>query len=416
MSMQQSRALAPETGARTSALVARQPILDRQRRLHGYELLYRCAEPGGGIGDGERATASVLTTSFLDIGSDQLLGRYPAFINATREFLLARSALALPADSLVIEILEDVHVDEALVRAVRELRDAGYRIALDDFVYRPAWEPLLALAQVVKIDVLAMDVDGVREQLRHIARYDVQLLAEKVETAEQFRQLLELGFHLFQGYFFAKPAVVTGARVPASRLALLRLVATVQDPAAEIDAVAALVSQDPSVSFRLMRFINSAAVALPMPVTSIQRAVVYVGQQSLRRWVTLIALSSMDDKPTALTRLALARARMCERLLAESGRGDADEAFTVGLFSTLDAFMDQPLADVLATLPLSGGVRAALLDGEGPAGEALACVGAYERGEWPRAVALAGGIAPGRLGDLYCDAAAWADTVVAEAG
>jgi len=399
-----------------TALVARQPIFDRDRRVYAYELLYRAAgQQHADVRDGEHATATVLTSSFLDIGLERLVEDRPAFVNVTRAFLLSDAALALPKQKVVLEILEDVEVDDTLVAAVRELAAQGYRIALDDFQFDERWRELLEIAHVVKVDVMALGLDETRAHVELLAAYDVELLAEKVESAAEYDALREMGFHYFQGYFFAKPHIVSGARVPESKLAVLRLMVALQDPERDVDEIAGLVAQDPALSYRLLRFINSAFVGLPTRVTTIQRAVVFVGLATVRRWVMLMAIAGHDDKPTELTRTAVLRARMAERIAVESGGLEPELGFTVGLFSCLDAFMDRPLAELLADLPLAPEVPRALLEHGGHAGDVVECVLSWERGAWAAAEEHGLGLDPPALAAIYAEAVEYADAATAAA-
>lgn len=389
--------------------VARQPIFDTRAQVAAYELLYRAhGQDHAVIADGEHATATVVTASFMDIGINRMAEGRPAFINVTRQFLLSGAASTLPAGQVVLEILEDVEVDDALVDAVDALVRAGYRIALDDFTFDARWHRLLELAHIVKIDVMALTLEQVREQIAILAPYRVELLAEKVESEAQFHALRELGFIWYQGYFFARPVTIHGTRMSSSRLAVLELLAVINDAHSDVEQVTARVAQDPALSYRLLRFINSAALALPQRVTSIHRAVVYLGLSSVKRCVTLMVLASIDGKPGELTRLALVRARMTERICTESGSGDPGAGFTVGLFSLLDAFLDRPLPELLAELPLSLDVQGALLEGKGEVGAALHCVLCWERADWDAAPLRAVAIPPGRLAEIYLEAVQWA--------
>lgn len=402
--------------ASTDVVVARQPIFDQYSRVSAYELLYRShGLDHAVISDGEHATASVVMTSFMDIGITRMVEGHPAFINVTREFIVSGAVLALPADQVVLEILEDVEVDAVLIDAVGSLVRAGYRIALDDFSFDERWHPLLELAHIVKIDVMAMTLEQVREQVAILARYRVELLAEKVESEAEFHALREMGFRWYQGFFFARPVIVSGTRLPSNRLAVLKLLAVLNDPKTDVEQVTALVVQDPALSYRLMRFINSAALALPQRVTSIHRAVIYMGLSVVKRWVTLMVLASIEDKPSELTRLALVRARMVEQICAYTRACDPGVGFTVGLFSLLDAFMDRPLPELLAELPLSPDVLAALLRGEGPAGAALSGALCWERAHWDEVPGHVPDIALSTLSELYLDAVQWAGAAAAAA-
>jgi len=405
---------AAQTPDTTDVIVARQPIFDCHSRLAAYELLYRAhGMDHAAVDDGERATATVVTASFMDIGINRMVEGRLAFINVTREFILSGAALALPAEQVVLEILEDVEVDADLVDAVAALTRAGYRIALDDFTFEARWHPLLQLAHIVKIDVMALTLEQVREQVELLAPYRVELLAEKVESEAAFHALREMGFGYYQGYYFARPVIVSGTRMPSSRLAVLELLAVLNDPASDVEQITALVVQDPALSYRLMRFINSAAVGLPQQVTSIHRVVIYMGLSVVKRWVSLMVLASIEDKPVELTRLALVRARMVEQICAHTRGCDAGAGFTVGLFSLLDAFMDRPLPELLAELPLSADVQGALLRGEGAAGAALRCALCWERAQWDAAALSAAHIPPATLARMYLDAVQWAGAAAA---
>lgn len=390
----------------TCALVGRQPILDRDQRAFGHELLYRSADGGGPAGvDGDRMTSRVVLDAFLEIGIERVVGDGLAFVNVTREFLLDDDPPPLPRERVVLEILEDAVIDEELIGAVRSWRERGFTIALDDFVYDPRWEPLLPLASVIKIEVPALDEAGLAEHVRRLRRDGVRLLAEKVETRAEFEELRALGFDLFQGYFFARPEVVSGRRLPENRLATVQLLGALQRPDVDLAKIDALVSRDVALSYKLLRCINSAAFALPRRVESIHRAVVFLGLRALKRLVALAAMAGAEDKPSELVRIALVRARMCERLCAALPGIDEDSGFTVGLFSTLESLMDAPLAEILDKLPLAEEVSAALLAGEGLLGEVLACVLAYERCDWDHA--RAAGLDPAAIGRAYAEAVDW---------
>ena len=247
-----------------------------------------------------------------------------------------------------------------------------------------------------------------REELaRHVdllSGREVRLLAEKVETYDEFERCKALGFELFQGFFFCRPKTMTGRSVSSSRLATLRLVAELQAPHVDLDELEHVIGRDVGLSYKLLRYINSTFFALPREVGSVRQALVLLGIVNVRRWATLLALSAVDDKPEELMVTALVRARMCE-LLAEAYREpDRDAYFTTGMFSVIDALMDQPMAEVLELLPLAGDLRHALLSREGPKGDALLCVLAYERGELDEARHRS--LTGAQLGELYLEAVA----------
>ncbi len=293
--------LDPPAGAENSAarsgpraLVGRQPILDRALNVVGYELLFRpSTEEAAAPFDGNRATAQVILNTIAEIGLDNVVNGRPAFINFTDEHLISGTAQLLPQQQVVIEVLEDAVVNDELIDALTVLVNAGYTLALDDFVYDSKWDCLLEIASTVKIDILASSSEEIRSIVERSKSLNVKLLAEKVETQEQFDEMFELGFELFQAYFFAKPKVISHAILPPNHISLLRFLATLQDKEATADEIEGLVSQDASLSYKLLRCINSAHFALPQKIDSIRRAVVYFGLDLLRRWACLLAMANI---------------------------------------------------------------------------------------------------------------------------
>ena len=369
----------------TDAFVARQPIFDRSVEVVGYELLFRSGQIAqAAVSDGTQATAQLIVNTFMEIGLETLVGAQPAFVNCTREFLLSDAVQLLPPDKVFLEILEDVAIDQELVDAVRGYQQEGFKIVLDDFVHHPEWEPLVELADIVKLDVLGVSAADSQAQLTRLRPYGVKILAEKVETQADYDALRAAGFDYFQGYFFAKPQVVQNRRLPESHLGVLRLLARLSDPEIEIDEVHRLVTENVGLSYKVLRFINSAFFALPQKVDSIHRGVVYFGLEQLKRWVSLLVLAGVDGKPYELFRIALVRARHCEQLGEMMSCSDSSAYFTAGLFSTLDALLDVPMQELIASLPLTEELTVALTTHSGPIGEAVRCAIAYERQDWPR--------------------------------
>ncbi|MGM0476051.1 MAG: EAL and HDOD domain-containing protein, partial [Pseudomonadota bacterium] len=372
-------------GTRLSeVMVGRQPIYDRKMKVRAYELLFREAgATQANVIDGNRATSQVLYNTFVEIGIDTIVGEHMAFVNLTPAFLFGEYPLPASSGSLVLEILEDIDPTPDLVDAVRDLRKRGYIIALDDFVYSPHLEPLVRLAHIIKIDITQMDGDGLAEHVERLRQTGRKLLAEKVETHAEYEYCRSLGFDLYQGYFFCKPNIVKGRQLPANRLAMLELLNALQRDDIDSRELEGLISQDVTLSYRMLRLINSAAFGMKRPIDSIKAALLLLGLDTVRNWASLLALSNVDDKPLELVRTSAVRARMAERLGPEVddtiGRGTY---FTIGLFSTLDALMDRPMAAILEELPLSPTITAALLEDDGPGGAVLQMVRAYEQGQW----------------------------------
>jgi EAL and modified HD-GYP domain-containing signal transduction protein len=388
--------------------IGRQPIFDRDLNVFAYELLFRSStHNSAGSFDGDQATSQVIVNAFIEIGLDQIVGGARAFINLTRSFVTSNAPLPFPKDRVVLEVLEDIHPDTEVIAGVRNLAAQGYSMALDDFVYDDILKPLIELAQFVKIDLMALSREQLNEHVRLLRSYNVKLLAEKIETQEEFEHCKSLGFDYFQGYFLSKPNIVQGTQLPPNRLAVLQLLPKLQDPDTDTSEIEKLVGQDVALSYKLLRYINSAFFALPKKIDSIRQAVVYLGTQSIKTWVTLLVVAGLGNKPAELVIQAMQRAKMCELLAQTAKRKNTEAYFTVGLFSLLEALMDTPLEKILEALPFSEDIRNALLKQEGPYGEALACVIAYEKGDFLRA--HFDRLAPSQMTDTYLASARWAD-------
>lgn len=386
--------------------VGRQPIYNRNVEVIGYELLYRGSRDNRAqFLDGDQATGEVILNTFLELGLENITGRYPAFINISRSFLVGDKPLPFSHKRVVLEILEDIEPDAVVIEAMRRLAQSGYIIALDDFVYRPELEPLLALAHIVKFDVLGIAPELLAERVRSLKQRKVRLLAEKVETHEEFERCKQLGFDYFQGYFFCKPNIVHGRSRPVNRLVLMNLLVELQHPDTDIGKLEKLVAQDAALTLRLLRYVNSPCVAIRRKVESLRRALVIIGGNTIKNWITLILFTRLDDKPRELVVTALVRARMCELLGAARRYDGLDRFFTVGLLSAMDALMDQPMDEVLAELPLVEEVKAALRTRDGHLGQVLEQVLLYEWGAWDR---LCQSLDSATYRQAYLDAVRWA--------
>ena len=365
------------------AFLARQPILDRQGNVFAYELLYRAGrENHAGEAPGERATANVLLNAFGTFGLDEVTGGKRAFINLTRELLISDYAQILPADRVVLEILEVVEPDAEVMAAARTLVAKGYTLALDDFVYDARFHDLLGIAEIVKVDLMALSTSALTAQVDALAPYRRRLIAEKVESPAQYESVYGLGFDYFQGYYFSRPVVMTARRLPAASLLVMRSMREVL-AARHHDELQTIIMADLSLSYRLLRLINSAAFGLRHEVGSIRHALALLGVVTVKKWLSLILLTEVGtDKTPELLRLALTRAKMLECLSAAGDPDGRAQAFTIGLFSTIDAFLDLPMADALEPLHFSTESCEALLHHKGTFGALLALAIAYERGDW----------------------------------
>jgi len=366
--------------------IGRQPIYDKNLNVYAYELLFRAGQQQNAANfvDGDIATTNVVLNALTEIGMDKLVGNQLAFINLTRNFLLTLGDDPVPEikHQLVMEILEDIAADDEVVAAVQNLSNNGYTIALDDFVYHASLQPLVDNADVIKIDLMALDEKTLSDHVSVLANGKRKLLAEKVETQEEFERCKKLGFDYFQGYFFCKPNIVKGQRAPANKLAVMKVLASLQSPDLDTNELTQTISQDVTLSYRLLRYINSAQFGLGKQIDSIKRAVVMLGRNTIRNLASLIALSQIDDKPHELFVTAMIRAKMAESVSKALKIGDPESCFTIGLFSVIDALMDQPMSSIMEQLPLSDDIKTGLLDHRGAAGYVLDIVGAYERADW----------------------------------
>ena len=371
-------------GGQVPVLLARQPILDGRERIQGYELLFR-TPAGGSVGevDPDRATAQLLTAVSGDLDLDELTGGRPAWINVTRSFLLAHDPLPLDPGHFVFELLEDQLLDALLLERLQRLRGEGHVLALDDFApdgaaHEGDGAALLALATYVKLDVRALGAGFAAVSAPLLAR-GLVVLAEKVETRAEHEQCAAAGATLFQGYFFERPHHVAGRPVPTGPVGRLQTALALQREH-DRDVIAQTISSDPGLSVRLLRYANSAAVGARRPVASVREALILLGARPVRQWALMVLLSELGASRPALVAVALVRARLCELIARQDGAGDPDAFFAVGLLSIVDALLDQPLARVLATLPLADSVRDALLEHAGAMGEALALAVSVQHG------------------------------------
>lgn len=399
--------------------LARQPILDVRQKVYGYELLYRSAGADSFDGaDAGRATGTVLANALCVIGLDRVTGGRPAFINFPEGLLDGELVSVLPPESVVIELLETVRPTGEVVEQCRALRERGYRLALDDFTGAPELAVLVELADILKVDFPASGRAGRRELAKRY-RGRLRLLAEKVETEEEFREARSLGYDLFQGYFFARPSLLRRKDIPAGKLRLLGLLRELQREELEFGRVEALIREEAGLVYKLLRFVNSAAFHLRSPIENIRHALVLLGERQLRRWATIVTMAGLGaGKPEELVTGVAVRAHLLEGLAQLSGGGGrAPEFFLLGMLSRMGALLDCTLEELLQHVPVTEGIRQALL---APGCEtelcaALALAEACERGDWDRLEAIARRFAvdPAEINRLYLDALRVADALSA---
>jgi c-di-GMP-related signal transduction protein len=395
--------------------LARQPILNRQRDVFGYELLFRSGIQNSCEGINlELASTSVLDTSFM-IGLDKLCEGRRMFINCLREFLIRDYISLFPRELVVIEILETIEPDEEVVEVCRRLKQQGYLLALDDFVDTPAWAPLVTLADFIKVDFRLTPRD---EQRALAARYQargIRLLAEKVEFPEEYSDGMAMGYSLFQGYFFCRPEIIRHRDIPASKLAYLELLRAATASEFDMQALASKIKHETSLTYKLLRYLNSAAFGLRAEIRSIPHALSLLGERELRKWIAVVSVGVMaDGKPDELMTVPLVRGRFCELLAPLAGMpGHANDLFLLGLLSVMDAILDQPLDAILAELPVRREIKEALLARSGLYNDMLDMATAHERADWEEISALAPrlGIHEVQLPAIYLDAVDWASAL-----
>ncbi len=390
--------------------LARQPIYDRKLNVYAYELLYRAAdEANAPAGLGDQATYTVLVNALAEIGLVELVGPHYAFVNLTRGFVVGDNPLPFSGNKIVVEVLEDIAADNDVIAGIKRLSAQGYMIALDDFIYDESLRKLVELADLIKIDLLALNRHQLIEHVEILKDFNVKLLAEKVETQEEFELCKALGFDYFQGYFFCKPKVLKRRRIPANQLAVMQLLSKLQNPNIDINVLGEAISHDVSLSYRLLRYVNSAMFSLPNKIESLRNAVFVIGLKAVKEMMMVLAMSDINDKPHELLVTSLVRAKMCEFLVASMTLPNKEGCFVVGLFSVLDALLDMEMAKLLPSLSLSDEINQALLAHKGTIGGILAAVIAYEQGQWDSAAIKK--FEQAHMQKTYIDALAWASDI-----
>ncbi len=351
----------------------------------------------------------MISSAALEIGLDRLSGGQPVHINFPRELLIDVPDLPLPPNLVIIEILEDVRAEPDIIQGIKKLRARGHRIALDDYSPDFSDERLLGFADIVKLEITHPGSQELSSLVKELKPRGVTLIAENVETPEHFENGIALGFGGFQGYFLQHPQTFRARRVPSNRLSTLRLVASLQSENYSIDEVERLLSQNVSMSYHVLRCINSSFYNLPRKIDSIRQAVVILGLDHLRELCSLLCLQGFDERPPSLFVNAMTRARMCEQLGRLGGAKDTGPFFITGLFSLLNALTGMPTQKIVEELPLSAAIKDALISAAGDLGAALQCTRAYERAAWDHCIYR--DLTPALIRAAYMDAVFWAEQV-----
>ncbi|MEE4292067.1 MAG: HDOD domain-containing protein [Cycloclasticus sp.] len=369
--------------------------------LYGYEFLYRPIQ--NEAPQSHSITAEVIASSALDLGLKKAANNHFIFLNMSYDDLFSPLIEALPSEQVILELLEDIRPDSKLVKRAQELSAKGFSFALDDFVYTPDWDPLIALASIIKFDLTVTSIDVNKALIEKLQPYPIQFLAEKVETLDEFKAYKDIGCELFQGYFFCKPELVQGKAVSASTLAITKLLADINRTDISITELESTVERDPNLTHMLLKYLNSANFSFKNPIERIKQAIVILGINETKKWVTLISLRSIPSKPLELIKHALVRAKLAELIALENTEKNPNSFFLMGLLSTIDALLDITMKEALKLMPLKDEILEALLEQKGEMGRVLSIIIDHEQQlNWP---------IDQDYSTQYIDACQWADDV-----
>lgn len=366
--------------------IARQPIFNLNEKVNGYELLFRDGpENAFGDHDPDKASSKVISDSLFLMGLDKITEGNPAFINFTKKLIVGDYVKFFHPDQVVLEILEDVEVDDELIKSCKELSDEGYILAIDDYEDRPAYEELFEYVDIIKVDFLATESKEERRSLANkFQEYDLRLLAEKVESQQEVEEAREFGYDYLQGYFFSKPNLVSEKEVPTSKVQYFRMMREIRRPELDMEELENIIKQDMSFAYKLLSYVNSPYFGIRTEVEDIQHALMMLGTKEIRRWSSLLLMASMGQgKPPKLISEAFIRSKFLKKLALETNREDqSEEFFLLGMFSFIDAFLDRPREEVLSEISLPEHIKDALLGGENEYRTILDFAIAIERGDW----------------------------------
>ncbi|MBV1951206.1 MAG: HDOD domain-containing protein [Cycloclasticus sp.] len=381
---------------------ARQPILDDELQLYAYEFLYRPSITT--TARTHSSTSEVLVSSIIDLGLEKASNNNPAFINMSYQDIMSEHIEALPADKLILELLEDITPDDALVARVKDLSDKGFRFALDDFVYSPDWDPLIDLVGIIKLDLTISSFEENKTLINKLSSRNIVFLAEKVETHSDYQAYKDIGCTLFQGYFFCRPETLKGIALSANSLSKTKLLSIINQATISFDELEETIEKDPSLTYLLLKYLNSAQFSFATKIDSIKQAIVILGLNNIKKWSTLVTLRNISSKPSELVRQALIRARLAELLAINSKQSNSSGFFLTGLLSVLDALLDTPLKTIIQSMPLDADISLALLEHKGPMGKALHSISLYDSEQEEEAGQ--------NVSAYYLEACQWADQVM----
>ncbi len=398
---------------------ARQPIFDRHKELHAYELLFRDSlENVFPDVDGDQATSKLIEASQFNLGLEDFTGKHPAFINFSHELIVKKFPLLLPKEQLVIEILETAKPTKSLLKAVKELKEAGYIIALDDYIHEAVWLHFFPFIDIIKVDFREANQQQISAIRKASAKYPIKLLAEKVETYEEFNNAIELGFVLFQGYFFSEPEMMQSKALAPSQMGLAELLYESSKAEMDLDSLIDVFQRDVTLSFKLLRYANSAIFKRRSEISTIRQAIVVLGQAELKRFLAVLFTAQVNsNKPVELIRLSMCRANFCDEISRSHNKlKDPSMGFLAGMLSLMDAILDEAMDSVMEKLPLSKEIKDALVLKEGTLASYIELIRHYEKAEWDAANTLVEklGLDAEKIPSFYHSSVQWANEHVNE--
>ncbi|MCU0289126.1 MAG: HDOD domain-containing protein [Acidobacteria bacterium] len=393
--------------------VARQPIFDKYQKIYGYELLFR-----SGLEnffdqklDIDFASSKTLLDTLLLFGIDQLTQGKKMFLNFSKKVLLSEVALALPKEQLIIELLETIHPEPEVIDVCKKLKKNGYILALDDFQYIPEYQPLVDLANIIKVDFLATKGSERKEIIQRNRSKNIKYLAEKIESYEEYKEAVGYGYSYFQGFFFCRPLIVSGKDVPSYKLNLFQALQELNQSYMDVKKIEEIILRDVSLTYKLLRFINSAAFGIPSEIRSIRQALLLLGLVELKKWMSLIVLSQIgSDSPEELLVNSIVRAKFCETTAEQTKMKHRKyDFFLMGLFSFIDIFLNRPMAEILAELPITNDIKDALLGISNDLRPVLDLIIMYEQGRWDAVAEISKNLAlgSGKILSNYLSAIRW---------
>ncbi|MCK8125020.1 HDOD domain-containing protein [Pseudoalteromonas sp. S1610] len=398
-----------------SVFVARQAILNRNQNVVAYELLFRDSPENcfPGVSDGQ-ATARLIMENQLNLGTRHITSGKKALINIGPESLKLDLCEFLPCKDVVIELLETIEPTDDTYELCRKLFHSNYKLALDDFVYSPQWERFLKLVNLIKFDIRLTPLDEIPLVVNKLKKHkNIKLLAEKIETDEEYKLARQMGFDYFQGYYFARPAMIEQKDIHYNYGLVIAIYSEVMKPDPDVKVITGLFELDAALAYKLLRLLNSGVFPLQSQISSLKQALVYLGQARLKKFVSLIVTAhTARTKPIELMQMCVIRARFCELIASKVAKQVQGEAFLTGLFSLLDAILDKPMDLLVDKLPFPDEIKAALTGEKNDLYYILETVKAYETGSWwalEKAVSLIN-LDSAFLPKLYKQAVKWADS------